>query len=101
MVGIADIASGCLPGQTGIASLVGFVDIGRTPSITSGSGARGNGQEDQDKSRSHSVPIRMLDGVAPHDIGAMRGLTIRRRQLGADVGKRLTEAYATPGAVTL
>ena len=29
MIGIADLAGGCMPGQAGIASLVGFVDVGR------------------------------------------------------------------------
>src|SRR5882757_5990293 len=55
-IGVADSAGGCMLGQAGIASLVGFVDIGRTPAVASGTGARSNQQDKKDESRSHAKP---------------------------------------------
>jgi hypothetical protein len=49
-------------GQAGIASLVGFVDVGGTPAITGGIGARSNQQDKKDESRSHAKPPLVEEG---------------------------------------
>jgi len=64
-IGVAAVIGGRVPGQAGIARLVGFVDIGRTPAVTGGAGARINQQDKRDKSRSHVMTQQLRPSQGP------------------------------------